>query len=102
MRLLALIGLFCCSVYAVQAQTINLDCGNMAGKLVSELDREGLLVPFGEAKKRAAAVAQRFCSQQQQTAQQQHEKDKQSFIKNWLTENTGGKAGNERLRNLKR
>lgn len=102
MRILAVIGLFVIYLPGVSAQVINLECDKMAEEIVKRMDKQGLLVPFQESSERAVGIAKKLCDARQKTALQQHEADKQKFIKNWLTENTGGKPGNERLRRIKR
>ncbi|MGD8743097.1 MAG: hypothetical protein PVH46_06690 [Granulosicoccaceae bacterium] len=101
MRLLSLIGLFVGYLPLASAQIINLECEKMVSEMVMRMNKEGILVPFQNSSERAGNIALELCQEQQQNASQQHKKDKQNFIKNWLTENTGGKPGNERLRRLK-
>jgi protein-tyrosine-phosphatase len=101
MRFLVFIGLFVSYLPFASAQVINLECGKMADEMVKRMDREGVLVPFQDSNERASDIVLEMCEAQQENALQQHEKDKQHFIKNWLTENTGGKPGNDRLRKFK-
>ena len=102
MRAIVFIGLVVFYLPHATAQVINLECNKMAEEIVKRMDKQGLLVPFQESSERAVGIAKKLCEDRQKTALQQHEADKQNFIKNWLTENTGGKQGNERLRRIKR
>ncbi len=82
----------------LQVEAIDLKCESLAADMVRQLEAERLLVNTDDARQRAQAISRSICSGAEVDAQQQHEKT----LKNWLTQSTGGKAGNRRLRNLKR
>lgn len=102
MRNVLLFFLFCAVMPAAHAETIDLSCDQMAASIVQRLDKDGLLAAADDSRQRATDIAMSLCAERQQVAQQQHEQDRQNFIKHWLTEDTGGKPGNERLKKLKR
>jgi hypothetical protein len=88
---------------AVQAAAIDLQCEQLATQLIERLDAEGLLSSSkGDAQQRARAIGMDLCAGAQASAEQQHEQDKQKALDNWWLESTGGKPGNERLKNFKR
>lgn len=87
---------------SVAAETIDLQCEALAVKMVERLAADGLLTGADNARQRATDISLELCAGVEQTAQIQHEEDKQNALKNWLFNNTGGKPGNKRLKNLKR
>ncbi|GMQ96563.1 MAG: hypothetical protein BMS9Abin15_0236 [Gammaproteobacteria bacterium] len=91
-------------VYAslpVHAETIDLRCEELAGKIIERLSDEGLLAKSGTDQQRARTISYELCSNTQQSAQQQHEDSLKQVLKNFIFESTGGKAGNKRLKRLK-
>ena len=87
----------------VHADAIDLQCEELAKRMIERLTAEGLLASSDEAaQQRARAIGLELCTGAQATAEQQHEKDKQQALDNWFLEATGGKPGNKRLKDLKR
>jgi hypothetical protein len=87
----------------VHADAIDLQCEELAKRMIERLTAEGLLVSTAEdAQQRARAIGLELCTGAQATAEQQHEQDKQQALDNWFLEATGGKPGNKRLKDLKR
>lgn len=85
-------------ILPTQAMAIDLKCETLAADIVTQLVAEGLLLNADKGQQRAQAISMAACNGAEVSAQQQHEQT----LKNWLTESTGGKVGNKRLRNLKR
>jgi hypothetical protein len=86
---------------AAPARAIDLDCETLAGKMVARLASEGLLLKTPGGEQRARGIALDSCKMAEGSAQQQLEASKKSWLNNWLLEDTGGKPGNKRLKNLK-
>jgi hypothetical protein len=84
------------------AQDIDLDCKTLAEQMVERLSAEGLLTAEAADGQRARAIGMELCGGAQASAQQQHEVGKQEAVDNRLREKQPEKAGNRRLRNLKR
>ncbi|MCB1800661.1 MAG: hypothetical protein KDI82_03130 [Gammaproteobacteria bacterium] len=84
----------------VSAAEIDLQCANSARELVSRLDSAGLLTTGSQMQ--AQEIARSVCSDAQQSARVQQEAERQDLLSNILFQDTGGKSGNTRLRNLKR
>ncbi|TNF97825.1 MAG: hypothetical protein EP297_09665 [Gammaproteobacteria bacterium] len=74
----------------------------MAERIITRLKQENLLYSSESDEYRVRAISLEACEGNQQSIQQQHDEGIQNALKNWLTESTGGKAGNKRLKNLKR
>ncbi len=87
----------------VQAAAIDLQCEELAKRLIERFTAEGLLASSTEdAQQRARAIGLELCTGAQATAEQQHVQDKQEALDNWFLEATGDKPGNKRLKDLKR
>lgn len=86
----------------LQAQDIDLRCEGWTEQLLKRLSEQGLLIESTTAHERAQAIGLELCHGAQQAAQQQHERGVSQRLRHWLFEDTGGKAGNKRLKNLKR
>ncbi len=84
------------------ADGIDLDCEAFSEQLLDRLDAEGLLTGSGSDRQRALAITRDLCSGTEASAQQQHEVEKQQALDNWFFEERPEKAGNKRLKNLKR
>lgn len=84
------------------AEGIDLDCEAFSKQLVDRLDTEGLLTQSEPDRQRAAVITRDLCSGTEVSAQQQHETGKQEALDSWFFENQPDKAGNKRLKNLKR
>ena len=84
------------------AQDIDLDCETLAEQMIERLSAEGLLTPAAADRQRARAIGLELCGGAQASAQQQHEIGKQEAVDNWFLEKQPEKAGNRRLRNLKK
>ena len=80
------------------ADDIDLNCEELAEKMIERLSNEGLLDLSGTNQQRAHAISLELCSGAEKSAQQQYEKGKQKALNNWLFESSGGKPGNKRLR----
>mgnify|MGYP001812206207 CR=1 FL=1 len=91
--------LLCVPVYA---QDIDLECEALANQMIERLTAEGLLVQQAETGQRARSIGLSLCGGAEASAQQQHEAGKQEALDNWFFEKQPDKAGNRRLRNLKR
>ena len=89
-------------LFVTPAQAIDLDCETLATKMVERLSSEGLLVTGEGGQQRARSIAMSSCATAENSAQLQLEESRKSWVKNWLLEDTGGKPGNKRLKNLKR
>ena len=88
---------------AAPAETIDLQCEELAKRMIERFTAEGLLATSVEdAQQRARAIGLELCTGAQATAEQQHEQDKQQTLDNWFFETSGDKPGNTRLKNLKR
>jgi len=81
---------------------IDLDCEVLSKQMVDRLDDEGLLIQAEPVRQRALAITQDLCGGAEETAQKQHEADKQQALDNWFFEKHTEKPGNKRLKNLKR
>ena len=101
-RLFLLACLFSVSISATAAEGIELDCDRLANDLIWQLGKEGLLQDKEDAGPRARKIVMTSCMTAEVSAQQQLKENKESWLKNWLLEDTGGKPGNKRLRNLKK
>lgn len=87
----------------VHAEAINLQCEELANRMIERLTAAGLLASSVEdAQQRARAIGLELCTGAQATAEQQHEQDKQKALDNWFLEAPGDKPGNKRLKDLKR
>ena len=87
----------------LQAEAIDLQCEELAKRMIERFTAEGLLASStGDAQPRARAIGLELCTGAQATAEQQHAQDKQEALDNWFLEATGDKPGNKRLKNLKR
>ena len=84
------------------ADGIDLDCETLSRQMVDRLVAEGLLMRDEPGKQRALAVTLELCGGAEESAQQQHETGKQQALDNWFFEKRPEKAGNKRLKNLKR
>jgi len=84
------------------AEGIDLDCDGFSNQLIDRLDSEGLLAESESGRQRALVVTRDLCSGSEASAQQQHETEKQEALDNWFFNNQPEKAGNKRLKNLKR
>jgi len=90
------------SSVSVVAEPIDLQCEALAVKMVKRLAADGLLNNAENVQQRATDISIELCTGVEKTAQIQAEADKENALKNWLLNNTGGKPGNKRLKNLKR
>ena len=86
----------------VHAQDIDLECEALANQMIERLNAEGLLVQQADTGRRARSIGLALCGGAEASAQQQHEAGKQEALENWFLEKQPDKAGNRRLRNLKR
>jgi len=84
------------------AEGIDLDCEGLSKQLLDRLDAEGLLAQSEPDRQRAFAITRELCGGAETSAQQQHETGKQEAMDNWFFETQPEKAGNKRLKNLKR
>jgi hypothetical protein len=84
------------------AEGIDLECGEFSEQLVDRLETAGLLSQSKSDRQRALAITRDLCNGAEDSAQQQHDSDKQEAMDNWFFENRPDKAGNKRLKNLKR
>jgi hypothetical protein len=84
------------------AAGIDLDCETLSRQMIDRLDAEGLLARPESDRQRALAITRDLCRETEASAQQQHEAGKQEALDNWFFENQPEKAGNKRLKNLKR
>lgn len=89
-------------LFSAPVQAIDLDCEALAAKMVERLASEGLIIKEQGGKQRARGIAMSSCMTAENSAQLQLEETRKSWVKNWLLEDTGGKPGNKRLKNLKR
>jgi hypothetical protein len=80
---------------------IDLDCETLSKQMVDRLDAEGLLIQTAPDRQRALAITLDLCGNAEESAQQQHEVDKQQALDNWFLEDHPEKPGNKRLKNLK-
>lgn len=88
-------------LFSAPVQAIDLDCHVLAMKMVERLAIEGLLSKEPGGEQRARGIALSSCKTAEGSAQRQLEESKKSWLNNWLLEDTGGKPGNKRLKNLK-
>jgi hypothetical protein len=84
------------------AEGIDLDCEVFSKQLVDRLDAEGLLPQSEPDRQSALSITRDLCSGTEASAQQQYEAGKQEALDSWFFENQPDKAGNKRLKNLKR
>jgi hypothetical protein len=87
---------------SVIAGDIDLDCETLSKQMVDRLDAEGLLIQTGPDRQRALAITLELCGGAEESAEQQHEAEKQQALDNWFFEKQPEKPGNKRLKNLKR
>ncbi len=85
----------------VQVQAIDLDCEILADDVVKQLSGAGLIAGGQHGVEQANTIIMASCRGAEESAEKQHEASKQDWLNNWLFENTGGKPGNKRLKNLK-
>ena len=90
------------SSYCAYAEGIDLECEAFSEQLVDRLEAEGLLAQSEPDRQRALTISRDLCSGTEASAQQQHEVEKQEAMDNWFFETQPEKAGNKRLKNLKR
>ncbi len=88
--------------HSVFAEGIDLDCDEFSKQLVDSLSSEGLLARPESGRQRALTITRELCSGTEASAQQQHEAEKQEALDSWFFESQPEKAGNKRLKNLKR
>ncbi|MCG6900795.1 MAG: hypothetical protein LJE75_12460 [Gammaproteobacteria bacterium] len=88
--------------YGAFAGGIDLDCETLSEQMVDRLDAEGLLLATESGRQRALAITLDLCGGAEESAEQQSEVEKQRALDNWFFENHPEKAGNKRLKNLKR
>ncbi|MGD8619990.1 MAG: hypothetical protein PVH54_12495 [Gammaproteobacteria bacterium] len=86
----------------VMAGGIDLDCVTLSRQMVERLAAENLLNDTDPGRQHALAVTRELCGEAEATARQQHEAGKQEALDNWFFETHPEKAGNRRLKNLKR
>ena len=86
----------------VHAEDINLQCDDLAYGLARQLSNEGLIGHDADTFEKTKQIAIAQCLKAQSSAQVQLKANKEDWLKNWLLEDTGGKPGNKRLKNLKR
>jgi hypothetical protein len=87
----------------LHAAAIDLQCEELAKRMIERFTAEGLLASStGDAQQRARAIGLELCTGAQADAEQQHEQDKQKALDNWFFEAPGDKPGNERLKTFKR
>ncbi|MCK4710556.1 MAG: hypothetical protein KAU21_18220 [Gammaproteobacteria bacterium] len=84
------------------ASAIDLRCEELTKSMVARLSSEELLVTSAGAESRARTISLSMCTEMQDSARKQHEQDKASALKNWIFEYKANKAGNKRLKNIKR
>ena len=84
------------------AEGIDLDCDAFSKQLVDRLNVEGLLSQSEPDRQSALTITRDLCRGTEVSAQQQHETGKQEALDSWFFENQPDKAGNKRLKNLKR
>jgi hypothetical protein len=84
------------------AGDIDLDCETLSAQMIDRLDAEGLLIPTGPGRQRALAITLELCGGAEESAEEQHEAEKQQALDNWFFEDHPDKPGNKRLKNLKR
>jgi len=89
------------STASLHAETINLECGELADKMVAKLVNEGLLQSAEKQQRRAREISVELCSGVQKTAESQHQEAQTSALQNWIFENRPDKPGNKRLKRLK-
>ncbi|MBT8122714.1 MAG: hypothetical protein KJO10_09290 [Gammaproteobacteria bacterium] len=70
--------------------------------MIERLSADGLLVQQADTGQRARSIGLALCGGAEASAQQQHEAGKQKALDNWFLQKQPDKAGNKRLRNLKR
>lgn len=85
----------------VQVQAIDLDCEVLADDVLKQLSAAGLLSGGQDGVEQANTIIMTSCRGAEESADEQLEASKQDWLNNWLFENTGGKPGNKRLKNLK-
>lgn len=91
--------MFC--IPLAHAKTIDLECEVLANKMITKLVDEGLLLSAEQHQVRARAISTELCSEVQKTVEVQHQKAKETALKNWIFENRPDKPGNKRLKRLK-
>ena len=84
------------------AEGIDLDCEAFSKQMLGRLDAEGLLARSETDRQRALSITRELCGGAEASAQQQHDVEKQQAVDNWFFEQHPEKAGNKRLKNLKR
>ncbi len=89
------------STTSLQAETINLECDELANKMVTKLVAEGLLSYAEKSQLRARAISTELCNGVQKSAENQHQKAQTSALQNWIFQNRPDKPGNKRLKRLK-
>lgn len=87
---------------AMAAEGIDLDCEGLSQQMIERLQAEGLLSTSEADRQQALAISRELCGGAEDSAQQQHEQQTQQAMDNWLFEKQPEKAGNKRLKNLKR
>ena len=87
--------------FTVPAQAIDLNCDVLTTTMIKRLNDEGLLINNSDGQQQAKQIVLSSCMTAENSAQVQLEATKKSWVKNWLLEDTGGKPGNKRLKNLK-
>ena len=87
------------SVSAASDKAIKLDCGQLSGSLVEQLDSEYLLAYDKKTQERVQSIVFDWCARAESTAQQQHELNKKAAMDNWFLEYRADKDGNRRLKN---
>jgi hypothetical protein len=85
-----------------QAADIDLECEELANRMVERLSAEGLLTAAAADGRRAREIGLELCGGAEQSAQQQHEAGKQEALEHWFWQDRPDKPGNKRLKNLKR
>lgn len=87
--------LVCSSPYA---NSIDLECDTVTQSLIERLVTEELLGGSHQKQQQAQQIALDLCIATMESAQQQHEADKEKALENWFFEYHPDKAGNQRLK----
>lgn len=90
------LALLLCS--SPHANSINLECEAVTQALIKRLVSEELLEDNLQKQQQAQQIALDLCTATTESAQKQHEADKEKALENWFFEYHPEKAGNRRLK----
>lgn len=90
------------SAFADETRVIDLDCAQHGQRLIDQIQQEQVVALTTEQADRIKTISEELCLSAEEVASVQQQAQQEEVLKNWFfSDQTGGKAGNERLKKLK-